>query len=200
MTLNTEQTEKHQSLAPLLSLLSDKVAPAYVAGGYAVDPLKAQDIDIFFLYRGLDVEETKEKCKQVLLSSEFLPLTNNVRYSKEFEVIGIGTHDGKPVQFVWTSTTEINNLLNNFDFTVHMKAIGADGLTHRTHETTELHQPIAHGYLYDMPRSFTRMCKLAKRYDLPVAPATVEAFQQWFFTYAQTHLLSRPELVKELDF
>ncbi len=170
--MHTEHYQRLEKLLPHLKLITTKVTPAYVAGGYAVDASKANDIDIYLVYTGKDIPETIDKLQDCLLVGEFQPLAVPESYPNEFQVIGIGTFGGKVVQYIWTNRVDIQGILNDFDLSCCQKAVDGEGDEFQSRHFTHSSLPIRLVNVHDWPTSMARAFKWAKRFDVEIDTPT----------------------------
>lgn len=110
-----------------------------IAGGWAVSPVLASDMDVWILR----IPELEETTKQ--LQEHFERIANKFGLSFEPEdeenarlgdpEYGTTTRkvgyyypaDGKPIHFIATTATDAYQVVDNFDISTHMVAITSDG-------------------------------------------------------------------------
>lgn len=120
----------------LLKLLPTELAKrAVVAGGYAADPFRAQDIDMWIL--GVPIDDFTKVSRHIrsrLAAQDYdYELPDPVQtYGAEIDFHFIATVSApgisKPVQILATSHTTAESLLNRFDVSSHQIAIGIEDL------------------------------------------------------------------------
>jgi len=166
-------------------------ADAVVAGGYAVDPQLATDIDVFILqpqwsFKGIPMKWDKERTIEgdIDLILKYLD-DNDFSYEpNEHEPYGHqrqlvatieGAYEGKALQIISTSFPTAQALVDSFDLSVHMMAKRPSESSHGRvmrvtfgKKWTSLRDPMR-VTRWDTPReTLARAEKLSKRYGLRV--------------------------------
>lgn len=98
---------------------------AVIAGGYAVDPAKASDIDLWVL-AGLDADATKNDLR-VTYPDHLAP--DNTEYPGRLVLIFPKAYEGRDVQVLVSEFDELSSMLANFDLSVHARALLPNGQT-----------------------------------------------------------------------
>jgi hypothetical protein len=180
----------HPLIAKAFTLLPpDYRNTAYVAGGAAVNITTASDIDVFVL--GLNDEEKIEAFEAQLrtfLAAKKVKFRTDKTFVKDPETIetdsAVDGHFnvvvdipmkviGLPVQLIASPFMTVEDLLRDFDLSVHCVAYNQGGILTVLPETTLLVEPIRllHSNIPGLTRKrYTRLCE---RYMLPEDPDEV---------------------------
>lgn len=148
-----------------------------IAGGYAADPNKAKDMDIFIIGAASDDEgELDERlcyryreCGLEQYTPYRMSAPDSTEYLNCARLIGVGWAHGIPVQLIKTSYTDIASLLSSFDLSCHAVAIDSNRQTHTIPETTSTTQPIRILHTDVRPTTtLDRLVKCSARYGIRI--------------------------------
>lgn len=141
-----------------------------IAGGYAADPERAADIDLWVLAGGAEMGTAIDELRDWVESEHELEVASReipATYASNGESALITCAPGyaKPVQLLVSDAQNVGELLDNFDITTHMVATKGSARFVRPATTDWFTTPKV--LRFSTPqRTLARLLKIANRYGL----------------------------------
>lgn len=155
---------------------------AVIAGGYALDPERASDVDLWVLTDGgSDIATTRLRMLYYLRVKNIPHRESAVVFDDEHYPTAhlVATIDhgfaGKPVQLLVSEKNNAQELVDGFDISTHALAVDRTGKVTVSKHWTSLSEPARVMRWTTPEETLYRLEKISGRYRLPVDQRDVEA-------------------------
>lgn len=167
----------------------NRIVGAFIAGGYAVAPAQANDIDIWVkVSAGTNMPVVKQHIQQYLIDQYGLDLVTKLEDGREFGTTSGDYHEvfetlkvatvklsNNLSYHVMMTTGDIFDVVNSFDLSICQVGIDELGLTHKGEDYTPPYGRIL--VVKDTPTTYDRMLKYMERFNVPGDHAYIDTIE-----------------------